>query len=161
MSRFDTPSSFLCVEVGDEGAGLCSEMICSASHTGPFMYPFATGATGEYFPWLREFGGRADSRDVSPRQGKAKEIPGVSTGSLAKRPRKTYPPGLFSSTEAPLHQRVSRIGPAQLWRSTPLGPVWQFMFGGAVFGERCFFRSGRGQGRTLGLVLLDSPWSEQ
>jgi hypothetical protein len=36
------------------GQGLRFEVIDSASIASPLMYPFATGATGQYLPWLRE-----------------------------------------------------------------------------------------------------------
>ena len=93
-------------------------------------------------------------------QGRATEIPRVSTRSLAKRPRKAYPSGPASPTKTPFHQYLSRIVLRNKRRCTSIGPVGSCSVARSLvcvpsFGVR------RCQGRTLGLVPLDYVWSER
>ena len=89
--------------------------------------------------------------------GNAKEIPGVIDAVASHRPRKTCPSGSVLTTEAAFHQHVFRIvlrdqGERRAWAG-------RFMFGGAVFGECCFFRSGTTSRTKLGLARPGSVCS--
>ena len=92
---------------------------------GLLLYPFATEATRQYFSCLREFGGRPNTRDMSPGKGKAKEIPGVSTLSLPTRTRRPCPSGSVSGTNllSPANVCIATKSHNER-RSTSLGSVW-------------------------------------
>jgi hypothetical protein len=105
------------------GVGLRFEMMSPASILGPSMYPFATGATGRYFPWLREFGGRPNTGQGSLGKGTQRRYLVSQRGISPRRPRRWYLSGLVSTTKASFHQHVSCIGSARPWRASWLGPA--------------------------------------
>jgi hypothetical protein len=99
-------------------------MVDPASITGPFMYPFATGATGRYFPWLRESRGRPDTGAMSPGKGRQRRylvyqdglFPTNHTSGIC---RDRYPARSQPSTNACMESILCNE-----IRSTSPGPVW-------------------------------------
>jgi hypothetical protein len=142
------------------GVGLRFEASSPALIRGPFMYPFATGATGEYFPWLRDSGGRPNTGDGSPCKGRQRRYLVYQSVYFPEGPHEWYLSGSVSTTKPASHQYVSRIGPCNERRSTSIGPVGSCSVAQSLVSV-VSFGTGRCQGRMLGLVLLDSVWSER
>ena len=96
-TRYTLPL-FVC-RGADSGVSLCIEVMFPALTLGPFMYPFATGATGEYFPWLRKSFGRPNTGDVSPGKGRQRRYLPSQRALLTTQPPKTCPSGSVSPTK--------------------------------------------------------------
>jgi hypothetical protein len=92
-------------------------------------------------------------------QGKAKEIPRLSTWCLPTRTHQWYLSGSVSTTKPASHQHVSRIVLRNKRRSTSIGQVGSCSVAQSLVSV-VSFGAARGQGRTLGLVLLDSAMAE-
>jgi hypothetical protein len=135
-------------------------MTAPASIPGPFMYPFATGATGRYFPWLRDSGGRPNTGAMSPGKGSQRRYLQCQRLFFPEGPHGWYLSGSVSTTKPASHQYVPRIGPCNERRSTSIGPVGSCSVAQSLVSV-VSFGAARGQGRMLGLVLLDSVWSER
>jgi hypothetical protein len=115
-----------------------------ASIAGPFMYPFASGATGRYFPWLWDSGGRPNTGDGSPSKGRERRYQPYQSVYFPERPHRRYLSGSVWSRSQPFTNRFS-YWPAQR-ETIYLDWAGRFMFGGAAFGECRFFRSGTRSG---------------
>jgi hypothetical protein len=121
--------------------------VCHGSHR--TVYSLASG-----------FWGGSEYGDGSPSKGRERRYLPHHDGLFSEQPHGWYPSGSVSTTKAPSHQYVSRTGLRKERRSTSIGPVGSCAVAQSLVSV-VSFGAARGQGRTLGLVPLESAWSQR